>query len=171
MKVILYMATTANGMIARENDDSDFIYGEEWKAYLDVVKKAGNCILGRRTYGVISKDSYFPLPGALNVVMTSKKVANKWPKKVIFTNKSPKQVIALLKNKGFKSAFIAGGARLNASFMKQRLVDEVYLDIMPHFLGRGIKLFYDTTFEAKLKLVGTRKFTGGFVQLHYKVVK
>lgn len=171
MRVIMYMAQTPNGYIARENDDSDFISGSEWKAYLHMVKRSGNIIMGRRTYEVVLRDQEgFPFPNALNVVMTHRMMKNRWPGRVIFTGKTPKQVISLLKERGFKDAFLAGGAKLNASFMKQKLVNEVYLDIVPHMLGMGIKLFDALPFESKLKLVGTRRFTGGFIQLHYKVL-
>jgi dihydrofolate reductase len=173
MKVILYMATTANGMIARENDDSDFLSGSEWKEYLRMVKSCGNCIIGRRTYEFCTSDpnQTFPFPNAINVVMTKKKFKNKWPNQVIFTDKSPKGILTMLRQKGFKFTFLAGGSALNSSFMKAGLVDEIYIDIVPLVLGKGITLFADASFEHKLRLIDSKKFLGGVVQLHYKVLR
>lgn len=170
MKVILYVAATINGYIARENDDSDFISGEAWEEYLLTVKKIGNVIMGRRTFEVCVKEqNNFPFPNALNIVMTKRKIKNSWPRKVIFTPKSPKQVLKLLEQGGFDSAFLAGGSKINASFIKKDLVDEVYIDIIPLILGRGIKLFKDSDFESRLKLIDIKK-VGSVVRLHYKVL-
>lgn len=172
MKVILYMATTPNGMIARKNDDSDFISGTEWKEYLKMIKRCGNVIIGRRTFEICAYDQHiFPFPNALNVVMTKGRIKNRWPIQVVTTNKSPKQVISMLKEKGFAYALLAGGAKLNSSFMKQGLVNEIYLDVIPRMLGGGISLFSDSNFESRLKLIGTRKFSPNIIQLHYKVLR
>ena len=172
MKVILYMATTPNGMIARKNDDSDFISGEAWKEYLRMVKRCGNIIIGRRTFEVCVYDQHnFPFPNALNVVMSSRKIRNRWPKQAVITDKSPKQIVSMLKRMGFDSAFLAGGAGLNSSFMKQGLVDGIYLDVIPHMLGAGISLFASSNFESRLRLIGTRKLSPNIIQLHYKVLK
>lgn len=55
--------------------------------------------------------------------------------------------------------------------MKEGLVDEIYLDIEPIVLGKGIQLFEDADFESKLELLETRKFSNNEIQLHYKVLK
>ncbi|MEK6905606.1 MAG: hypothetical protein AABX24_04350 [Nanoarchaeota archaeon] len=41
MKVVLYMAQTTNGIIARENYYEDFLSHENWKVFLSLVKKIG----------------------------------------------------------------------------------------------------------------------------------
>jgi dihydrofolate reductase len=161
------MAATINGLIAKENDDISFVSDVEWKFFRNMIKKFGNCIIGRRTWEV---SDAFPYPG-LNIVMTKRKIENKWGGKVVFTDKSPKEVLQFLQKKGFKTAFVAGGGKLNSSFMKENLIDEVYLDIEPTVFGKGIKLFAEEDFERKLKLIGTKKLSANEIQLHYKVKK
>ncbi|MBI2547683.1 MAG: dihydrofolate reductase [Candidatus Aenigmarchaeota archaeon] len=168
MKVILYMAITANGMIAKENDDTRFISKTEWKSFDEMSKKIGNLIMGRRTYEISLAEGTFPYPDRLNIVMTNRSTANKW-EKVIFTKKSPKDVLQLLERMGFKTAFVGGGGTVNASFMEENLIDEIYLDIEPVILGKGIKLFADKKFESKLKLIGIKKLSKNEIQLHYSV--
>lgn len=164
------MAMTANGLIAKEDDDVWFVSKNSWKSFEKLMKKCGNMIIGRRTYEISVKDGTFPY-SCFNVVMTKQKIENKWGDKVVFTNKKPEEVLRFLKKKGFKTAFIGGGGTLNASFMKEGLVDEIYLDVEPVVLGKGIRLFADSDFEAKLRFIEIKKLSKNEVQLHYKVVK
>lgn len=55
MKVILYMAVSLNGMIAKSNDDTSWITLEEWNSYSSIVRKFGALIVGRRTYNILKK--------------------------------------------------------------------------------------------------------------------
>ena len=48
MKVILYMAISANGYIAKLNHDTPWS-DEELQSYSEKVKEAGNLIIGRTT--------------------------------------------------------------------------------------------------------------------------
>jgi dihydrofolate reductase len=169
MKVILYMAITPNGLIAKENDDTSFVTKRDWKSFLSMVKKFGHVVIGRRTYDVTDPEEF--VKSSLYVVMTHKKSLRKKTPKVIFTDKSPKNIVKMLGSMGFKKILIAGGGNLNSAFMKAGLVDEMYLDVEPTLLGKGIKVFADANFEAKLKLVGTKKLSKNEIQLHYKVLK
>jgi len=66
---------------------------------------------------------------------------------------------------------VAGGGKLNASFLKEGLVDEIYLDVEPIAFGKGIKLFDDEDFEVNLELIEVNKISQNEIQLHYKVKK
>ena len=55
--------------------------------------------------------------------------------------------------------------------MKNRLVDEMIIDIEPFVLGNGIRIFSREDFESKLKLLDVKKLKSGILQLHYKVIK
>lgn len=171
MKVILYMGISINGYIAKENGDSEWTSDEDLKGFYNQSKSAGNIIMGRNTYLAASKSGYFPFPDALNIVITHQNIENKWGDKVLITDKSPKEIIKELEQKGFKNAFLAGGGQVNTSFIKENLIDEIYLDVEPLLLGKGIKLFADGDFEFDLELIEIKKLNSDTVQLHYKIVK
>ena len=74
MKVILIMAQTADGKIARASDELvDWTSKEDKRFFIDKTKEAGVMVMGSNTYRTIWR----PLPGRLNVVLTSHPEAEK----------------------------------------------------------------------------------------------
>lgn len=171
MKLILYMGISINGYIAKEDGDSQWTSDEDLAGFYEHSKKAGNIIMGRNTFQSAADYKYFPFPDALNVVVTYRPLENKWGEKVVITDKSPKEILEMLERKGFNEAFIAGGGKLNASFMKEGLIDEIYLDVEPLIFGKGIQIFAAEDFEYELELLEVKKLGEQTVQLHYKVKK
>lgn len=169
MKTILYMGITPNGYIAKEDGDSEWTSKEDLDGFYQHSKSAGNIIMGRNTYESAIKYGYFPFPDAVNVVMTHQNIKNKWGEKVVVTDKSPKEILQMLEEKRFKEAFIAGGGKLNSSFMKEGLIDEIYLDVEPLVFGKGIQVFAPEEFEYELELLEINKLNENTVQLHFKV--
>jgi dihydrofolate reductase len=170
VKVTIFMAITANGFIAKEDDDTSFISMADWKRFLAKTREVGNCIMGRRTFEICVKEGVFPFKGCLNVVATRRRIKNRWGSNVVFA-KSPEQITKLLKSKGFAEALIGGGGDLNSSFIKKGLASEVVVDVQPKLLGSGIPIFSASDFEADLKLVEVKKLSKNEVRLRYKVLK
>ena len=163
------MATSVNGLIAKNDDSSDFITEVESQSYAKKVLKAGALIVGKRTYGVLSKQSEFQefLKAGVKIVAVSHKNFEVNPNH--FVARSPKEALEILKD--FKEVIVAGGSMLNVSFITENLVDEIYLDIEPIILGKGIPLFKEKDFERNLKLLGQKKISDNEIQLHYEVLK
>ena len=165
MKVVLYMAITANGYIAKENNETPWS-DEEWQSFSNIVKKIGNLVIGRKTFEIMNQDDEFQQIGNPFTVI----VSNKEDNNSNFVN-SPEQAIKLLEEKGFSEIIVAGGGMLNSSFMQKGLVDEIYLDVEPFLFGKGIKLFADNEFESKLELLETKQLSKDTIQLHYRILK
>lgn len=172
MKTTLYMAVTVNGKIAGTGDDTSWTSKEDWDGFHAMCKKTGNAVIGRRTYEVVKKEGT-QLDHILTVVFShdSTLLAKQSPH-TIFTDKPPKDVLTLLEEKGHKEALVCGGGILNAAFLKEDLIDEIYIDIEPLILGRGIPLFSDGDFAPRLKLLGVKTLSNHqTIQLHYRVLK
>lgn len=172
MKTILYMAVTVNGKIAGPGDDTSWTSKEDWDGFRATCTKVGNAIIGRRTYDMVKKEGT-QLGDVLTVVLTHNAalLAKKSPN-TIFTDKPLREVLTMLSDKGFKEALVAGGGILNSAFLKEGLIDEIYIDIQPLILGRGIPLFADGDFESPLKLLDVKTLSNNqTIQLHYKVLK
>jgi len=169
MKVILYMATTINGIIAEENDSTNFISEKELSNFSSMIKKIGNIIIGQKTYKIMKQHGEFKsFPEITTVIVSQNKVKINSPKHL--TANSPKEALAILKKLGFNQALVAGGGILNASFLKKQLINEIYLDLEPVILGKGVKLFSENNTETKLELVEINQFSQNEIQLHYKVI-
>lgn len=171
MKMILYMGISVNGYIAKSDGNSEFTSEEDLRGFFENSKKAGNIIMGANTYHEALRQGYFPFPGALNIVMTKRRENSSFGEKVIFTDKTPEEVIAVLSEKGFTNAFLAGGGLINSAFMKQGLIDEIYLDVEPLIFSKGIPIFAPSDFEYALELLEINKLNKDTVQLHYRVKK
>ncbi|MBI3485923.1 dihydrofolate reductase family protein [Candidatus Daviesbacteria bacterium] len=167
-KVILYMAISANGFIAREDDDTSWISAKEWESYSEFVRRAGCLIVGHRTYNILTKQPEFSEFEKIKIVVLSHKDFKTLASHHLVA-KNPKEALNLLKD--FKEVVVAGGGILNSSFIKQGLIDEVYLDIEPIILGNGIKLFAEDKFSIDLKLLDFKKISENEIQLHYEIEK
>lgn len=174
MKVILYMAITVNGLIAKEDDDTSWVTETEWVSFSSAIKMNGNMIIGRRTYEVMLQNDEFNrsnLNEVKTVVLTKDILFKVHNPKFISVVASPREAVDILHKQGFETIMVCGGGRLNSSFMRENLIDEIYLDIEPIVFGKGIKLFFDADFETKLELIGVKNLSANEMQLHYKVKK
>ena len=162
------MATTINGYIARENDETPWS-DEEWQSFKKKVNEVKNIVIGRRTYDIMKEKKEFEKIGnPFTIVLTRKK--REGNDNLVFVN-SPQAALDLLKEKRFSEALVAGGSTLNSSFLQENLIDEIYLDIEPFVFCDGIKLFTDNNLEKKLELIETKQISKDTIQLHYKVLK
>ena len=64
-----------------------------------------------------------------------------------------------------------GGGEIIASFLDEGEIDEFSIKVIPIFIGEGIPLIEPEQRSVPLKLLSTKKFSDGVVQLHYRVLK
>lgn len=167
MKVILYMAMTVNGYIARENGETPWS-DEEWQSFAEVARRTKNLIIGRKTFEVMKADDEFVKIGNPFTVV----VSSQWSDEAGYNFASnPISALALMQKQGFEEVLVAGGGLLNSAFMAEGLVSEIYLDVEPLIFGKGVKLFASDDFEEKLELLNVKQLSKNTVQLHYKVIE
>ncbi len=167
------MAISANGMIATETGDEDFLSHENWEKFCELAREFGNFVVGRKTYEAVKKwnDGYnFDDLIGVEKVIISQDQNFKLDKDYVLAN-SPKDALAKLSEKGFEKTLVTGGSNINSSFAKANLLDEVILNIEPVFIGKGISLFAQQDFELKLKLVSSNQSEKGIITLTYSVHK
>lgn len=162
------MAISINGFIAKTDDDTSWISKDEWDSYSAATQRAGNLIVGHKTYDILTNQPEFSELKDVKVVAVShqdfKTLAPNH-----FVAHSPKEALQMFE--GQKEVVVAGGGALDASFLSENLVDEIYIDIEPLVFGQGIPLFHGVDFERKLKLLGVKNLTEDEIQLHYQVLK
>lgn len=167
MKVILLMAVTADGMIARNSMELiDWTGKADKKYFIHITRDAGAMIMGSKTFDTIGK----VLPGRKNIVMTRDKTRTNQGKDLIFTNQTPKEIINELQAQGFGSVALIGGSVVNTLFMKENLIDEIHITIVPRLFGKGLSLFNEIL-DTQLELIDIQKIDQGHVLLKYRVKK
>lgn len=168
MEVILLMASTVDGKIAR--DSSQFVNwtGKADKKYfVEQTKKAGVMIMGSKTYDTIGK----PLPGRLNIVMTRDKSRQSDQDNLIFTDLSPAKILEDLEIRGYTSAALVGGATVNALFARDNLITQVHLTLVPRLFGSGLSIFAPPLdLDIGLTFKSSQDIGEGHLLLIYRVV-
>jgi dihydrofolate reductase len=177
-KIIVYIATSADGFIARKDGGIDWLdrprpkgnYGmaEFWKS-IDTI------VMGRKTYDLTVK---FVKGGQASAEMFSGikhyVFSRKPPKKVLpgfeFVKEPIKQFAQNLRAQKGKDIMMMGGGGMIASFLDAGEIDEFQISVIPVFIGEGIPLIAPRHRTVPLKLLSTKKFSDGVVQLHYAVV-
>lgn len=165
MKIILVMALTADGMTGRdEGHFVDWSGQEDKKLFVKLTRRAGVIIMGSKTFDTIGK----PLPGRKNIVLTRNPERISSPPDLIFSDSSPKDLVAGLMQKGYSQAVLAGGPQVNTLFAKARCIDEIILTISPLVFGKGLSLFSDAV-DIPLELIDVRCLEDQTVYVHYRV--
>ena len=169
MKVVLYMAISVDGYIAKADDEVTWS-DAEWQNYKSMVQEAGNLIIGRKTYDIFMEDGGFGELGNPKVLVVSSKRKVSEDSNVIWVN-SFEEALEKLENMNMGMVLVGGGANLNRLALESGKIDEIYLDVEPVLYGKGISLFDPIVKEVSVELLEVNKYGGGGVQLHYKVKK
>ena len=162
MEIIYYVAASLDGLIATpdggiewlkpyEGTGEDYGYGEFY-ASIEAV------LLGRATYEKCLEFPEWPYTGKPYWVF-SRANAN-----------TPTSVVAEMKARGLRRAWLVGGGKLAAAFRAERLITEYIVSIIPVLLGAGIPLFDGPGPAQPLRLFGSRAYPSGIVQLRYETV-
>lgn len=169
-KIIVYIATSLDGYIAKFDGDFSFLFtvereGEDY-GYADFVKTVDTAIVGRKTYDKIISMGYdFPHSDKESYIIT--RTSRPSIGSVNFYTGSLKELVFNLKSKAGKHIFVDGGAEIVNELLKDNLIDEFYISVIPVLLGEGISLFKGGRPEMKLQLINSTHFDSGLVQLHY----
>ncbi len=166
MKVTLFAAMSANGMIARENGKEDFLSDENWESFCRLANKAGCIIWGRKTYDNLKKwdKGYLEKIKKVTKIVLSSEAIND-----VLSAKTPEEAINILNEKGFEEVLLAGGSETNSSFAEAKLVDEMIINIESVIVSKGILVFSDKNFDLNLQLLDVKNISKDIIQLRYKV--
>lgn len=173
-KVILFIAMSLDGYIARENNDISWLSivenPNEDYGYSTFVQDIDTVIMGRKTYEkVISFGIEFPHNGKKCYVISRTKTG--YDENIEYYSENLDILISDLKSKEGKNIFVDGGAEVVNELLKLDMIDEFVISIVPIFLGSGIRLFKDGRPEQRLNLISSKEFMTGLVQLRYEKLK
>lgn len=172
-KLFLFIATSLDGYIAKPNDDLSFLKlvekeGEDY-GYAKFTDTIDTIILGRKTYDYVVKEigsSHYD-NGNRNVYVITRTERQSAGKTTFYTGNLA-ELVQRLKSENGKNIYCDGGAEIINELLKNDLIDELIISVIPILLGNGTRLFKDNRPEQALEFVNTKSFQTGLVQLHYK---
>jgi len=169
MKITIYLAASANGMISNKRNVPNWLSNEFSEGFMAISHQTKAVIMGKTTYNILAPD-YLPLKdeGAL-VVLTHDTSAQPPQSNVVFTDKNPREIATMLEGQGYSEAVIIGGTATVSEFMKAGLVNEIILVVEPVLFGEGLPLLKDVDHEYGLSLIDVTKLNDHTVQLHYRL--
>ena len=176
-RVILDLAVTLDGLIEGVNGEIDWCIMDAEMEFTNFLNQIDTIIYGRKSYDlwgqyipedVISDDEkeMWKLIDSKNKYVFSRTQKSD-DNKATFINYNLIEEVKKLKRKPGKDIWLYGGASLITTFINLGLVDEFRLSVHPIILGEGKPLFIDIKQRLNLKLVNTRKFSSGVIQLIY----
>ena len=173
-KIILYIASSLNGKIARRDGSVDWLEklpipeGTD-HGYADFYDSIDTTIQGGKTYRqIIGWDIEFPYIGKTNYVITrNQNLENNGH--VEFITEKPVEFFQNLKMQDGKNIWLIGGGQINTLFLNAGLIDEIRVFIMPIVLPDGIELFEMLPDDKMVELKETKKYNSGAVELVYQL--
>jgi dihydrofolate reductase len=172
MKLSVFCGVSVDGFLARQDHALDFLdaggnepHGfEEFYASVDVV------VIGRKTFEVVKgfgkwfygkKQVVVLSSGALDFSVVVDGVVEQMAGE-------PSEIVAQLKARDFKHAYIDGGITIQR-FLAAGLIDRLVITRVPILIGSGIPLFGAVPHDIGLRHVATRSYKGGLVQSEYEI--
>ncbi|MFC5592033.1 dihydrofolate reductase family protein [Sporosarcina soli] len=176
-KIILDLAVTLDGFIEGENGEIDWCVMDSEMGFTHFLNQIDTILYGRKSYDLWGQ--YTPKMEDTDdekelwelVHSKEKYVFSRTQKRTdhtaIFINENISEEVNKLKNKPGKDIWLYGGADLITTFINLGLVDEFRLSVHPVVLGEGKPLFKDIKQRLNLKMVNTKTFSSGVVQIIY----
>ncbi|GHA69245.1 dihydrofolate reductase family protein [Pontibacter akesuensis] len=169
-KVILYIAASLDGYIAKPDGDTTWLHDERYAiagedyGYSALLAAIDTTLMGHSTYKVIlGFDMPFPYPDKTNYVFSRSQLPD--TEHVKFVQENPADFVKQLKQQAGQDIWLIGGGQLNTLLLNAGLIDEIVLTYVPIILGNGISLFAQGTQEKHLQVSQSKSFANGFVQL------
>jgi dihydrofolate reductase len=172
----VFIATSLDGFIARENGDLDWLTGaedasnEQDYGYQDFIDTVDTIVMGRNTFELTSNFDPWPY-GGKNVVVLSSRPSAIPPElmdSVEWLSLPPRDLVEHLAAQDATHLYVDGGKTIQG-FLNAGLIDELIITRVPTLIGTGKPLFGPLDHDIKLDTIATRQFENGFVQSRYRV--
>src|SRR6266496_5542708 len=175
-KIIVYIATSADGYIARLDGSVDWLNRPRPKDNYGMgafFKSIDTILWGRKTY-----DLALGFGHTVDGMGYGKKI-----KSYVFTHRPPKSEVAgltfvnepivdfstRLQAQPGKDIWMMGGGGIIGSFLDADELDEFIIHVIPTFIGEGIPLIQPRRRNVQLELLSSNNYPDGVVRLHYAV--
>ncbi len=167
-KVVLGLGISLDGYIARPDGSVDFLFMPKDYSMGPFFATIDAAIMGRKTYDMALKmgGGSYSDSGMKNYVFSHSQPPGERGG-VTFVNESPKSFVGKLRKHPGENIWLMGGGELARDFLKDDLVDELYIGIVPVLIGEGIPLFPSGFPQREFTLLENKTFSKGLISLKY----
>jgi dihydrofolate reductase len=176
MKGTVYIATSLDGFIARENGDLDWLHaagsssGDEDYGYAAFMETVDAIVMGRHTYEKVRTFGKWPYTKPVFVLSSRQLViAPELQGFVGVLSGEPSRILSGLAARGMGHVYVDGGKTIQR-FLDAGAIQRLIIIRIPILIGRGIPLFGPLSRDVHLQHVNTRHYPNGFVQSEYTVI-
>ena len=141
-------------------NDPDEDYG--YDAFLNTIDVI---LMGNNTYDVVSQFPEWPYKKPV-VVISSKNIPA--PNAIRF-NGHLHELDTYMTQSNYSRIYVDGGITIS-KMLEAKKISSLIITIIPIILGNGIKLFSNFDNSVKLKLLESKTFSSGLMQIKYKPV-
>lgn len=170
--VICYIASSLDGYIARPDGSLDWLPlagGEEDYGYAEFYASVDTILMGRKTYDLVKSFGTYPYEGKEAYVF-SRSQGGQNDRHARFISDDPGVFISEVKRKSGRDIWLVGGGQILRAVLEAGQLDLIILTIIPILIGSGIPLFPATKGDHPLRLVRSRAYPNGLVQVEYQVI-
>jgi len=172
MKASVFIATSLDGFIAREDGGLDWLPadGGEPHGYDEFIATVDAIVIGRRTFETVLGFAAWPY-GQKPVIVLSATIANlKAPEGAVCELMAgpPEEIVSQLTQRGMQHLYIDGGVTIQR-FLRAGLIQRLVITRIPVLLGSGIPLFGPLAKDIRFEHASTCWFPSGMVQSQYIV--
>jgi dihydrofolate reductase len=167
-RIVLGLGISLDGYIARPDGSVDFLFMPKDYSMGPFFKTIDTAIMGRKTYeaGLRMNGGKFDSYGLTCYVFSRTLPPGECPG-VTIVKESPKSFVESLRKGIGKNIWLMGGGELAREFLKDDLIDEVYLGIVPTLIGEGIPLFPSGFPQREFSLLENKTYGKGLIALKY----
>ncbi len=171
--VIVHIATSADGFIARPDGDLEWLTSRPApKGFYGMnafMRSIDTTVLGRKTYEASLRLGAKFDSRSRTIVFSRHAPPADVPSGVEFVGGAIGPFVSRLREQPGKDIWLMGGGDLIASFLDEQAIDEFVVSVVPVFIGNGIPLIARRHRHVPLTLRSVERFEDGLVQLHYSV--
>jgi dihydrofolate reductase len=172
-KIIVHIATSADGYIARPDGDLEWLTSrpapDGFYGMNAFMRSIDTTLLGRKTYEASLRLGATFDARTRTIVFSRQPPPADAPPGVEFVNGAIGPFVRRLREQPGKDVWLMGGGEIIAAFLDADAIDDFVISVVPVFIGDGIPLIARRHRHVPLALRSVERFDDGLVQLHYRV--
>jgi dihydrofolate reductase len=172
MPVSVFIGTSVDGFIARQNGDLDFLPpgGGEPHGYVEFMATVDALVIGRKTFETVLAFASWPYGQKRVVVLSSRSVDFSGVRGGIVEHMAgpPAEIVSKLAASGAHHLYVDGGITIQ-QFLPAGLVQRLVITRVPVLIGEGIPLFGSLPCDVQLHHIATKHYASGLVQTEYRI--